>query len=627
MRKLFLYGGVFLVLLLSGCSGGGGDGGGSGTGDVTAPVVSSFTMPATATSLTVPVTAFTATDATGVTGYMISTSATPPSSSAATWSASAPTSFIFPAAGSQTAYAWAKDAAGNVSASMSATVTITISSTVAKPVQGTATDPTTGTPLTGATVSAFVQSAGSVPKRVAAAAFRTTTTDANGNFFFTDLAAGTTYYLEISKPGYANYLYYDVIPDANSNLTLESSRVIPSTVASQTATVSGRVKNASTNAALPNMTVRIRTGVNNKTGTLVATQTTDSLGVYAFTNLAAGSYTAEVTGTIGTTPIVTSYFTLISVPGNTALNTNQDFPVTAGTTGSGQYRIVLNWGNNPSDLDSHLTGPTATATRFHTAFYADDYPSGSTTTQTIGSQEYRVAGPNTEAFLDVDNTSHGTDNGPETTTIVVPRTGAYKFYVHHWSGSSTISTSGAQVKVYQGTTLLATYNPPSGAVGSNDVWAVFSMDVTATGQTITPVNRIFVNVGTDSLDSLTGGSGGTFTNSLTVGSGFDGTDITGVGTSFSLAATGGGTLYARIESAATFGTKFARLYINNGTYAQKDYCTTCNSQPLLNGTNVKVGQFRITDTGTFSLKAVAVETVVDIGVETQLGTVSVTMAP
>lgn len=153
------------------------------------------------------------------------------------------------------------------------------------------------------------------------------------------------------------------------------------------------------------------------------------------------------------------------------------------------------------------------------------------------------------------------------------------------------------------------------------------MTVTSSGETITPVNQIFVNAGTSNLDGLVGGSTGTFTNKLTIGSGFDGTDITGVGTSFSLAAIGGGNLYARIESAAPFGTKFARLYINNGTYGQKDYCSTCSSQPLLDGTNVKVGLFRITDTGTFSLTAKAVETVVDIGVETALGSTSVSITP
>ncbi|MEI6205678.1 MAG: FG-GAP-like repeat-containing protein [Desulfuromonadales bacterium] len=92
-------------------------------GDKVAPVVT-FTLPATAASLTVPAT-FSATDNVAVTGYMISTSATPPAASAAGWLATAPAS-ITAVIGSNTFYAWAKDAAGNVSAVRSATVVVSL---------------------------------------------------------------------------------------------------------------------------------------------------------------------------------------------------------------------------------------------------------------------------------------------------------------------------------------------------------------------------------------------------------------------------------------------------------------------------------------------------------------------
>jgi hypothetical protein len=89
-------------------------------------VVSAFTLPATSTSLTVPVSSFSATDNVSVTGYLVTTSSSKPSASASGWSATAPKSVTAPAEGSVTFYAWAKDAAGNVSASKSATVTITL---------------------------------------------------------------------------------------------------------------------------------------------------------------------------------------------------------------------------------------------------------------------------------------------------------------------------------------------------------------------------------------------------------------------------------------------------------------------------------------------------------------------
>lgn len=94
--------------------------------DTTAPTVTAFTMPATASSTTVAVSTLTAADNVSVTGYLITESASTPSASATGWSASVPASFTFSGTGSKTAYAWAKDAKGNVSLSRSAAVTITI---------------------------------------------------------------------------------------------------------------------------------------------------------------------------------------------------------------------------------------------------------------------------------------------------------------------------------------------------------------------------------------------------------------------------------------------------------------------------------------------------------------------
>jgi hypothetical protein len=92
--------------------------------DTTAPTITAFSMPATASSTTVAISSFTTTDNAAVTGCLITESATAPSAGATGWTASAPTSFTFSAAGSKTAYAWAKDASGNVSSSRSAAVTI-----------------------------------------------------------------------------------------------------------------------------------------------------------------------------------------------------------------------------------------------------------------------------------------------------------------------------------------------------------------------------------------------------------------------------------------------------------------------------------------------------------------------
>lgn len=94
-----------------------------GDSDTTAPTITAFTMPSTATSTTVSVSSFTATDDTAVTGYCITTGN---SSSGCSWSGSAP-STATGSAGANTFYAWARDAAGNVSNASTANTTITVS--------------------------------------------------------------------------------------------------------------------------------------------------------------------------------------------------------------------------------------------------------------------------------------------------------------------------------------------------------------------------------------------------------------------------------------------------------------------------------------------------------------------
>ena len=93
--------------------------------DTTAPVVTLFSLPATSSSLTVAVTQLTATDDVAVTGYMLSESDTAPAADDPNWSADAPTSYTFATAAMHTLYAWARDAAGNVSAGVSTQVDTT----------------------------------------------------------------------------------------------------------------------------------------------------------------------------------------------------------------------------------------------------------------------------------------------------------------------------------------------------------------------------------------------------------------------------------------------------------------------------------------------------------------------
>ena len=94
--------------------------------DTAAPVISAFTVPVTAATLSAVEISVTATDNAGVTGYLVTESATPPVASDPRWTADAPTSptFTYPTWGNHTLYAYVKDATGNVAASLPQTVYI-----------------------------------------------------------------------------------------------------------------------------------------------------------------------------------------------------------------------------------------------------------------------------------------------------------------------------------------------------------------------------------------------------------------------------------------------------------------------------------------------------------------------
>lgn len=93
--------------------------------DVNAPTITSFSIPAVSNVLAVSITSFTAADDVGVTGYMVTESATAPNAGDTGWSATAPAYYACATADIHTLYAWAKDAAGNVSLSSSAQVDTT----------------------------------------------------------------------------------------------------------------------------------------------------------------------------------------------------------------------------------------------------------------------------------------------------------------------------------------------------------------------------------------------------------------------------------------------------------------------------------------------------------------------
>ncbi|MCG6189071.1 right-handed parallel beta-helix repeat-containing protein, partial [Maribellus maritimus] len=92
--------------------------------DLTAPVISAFSVPEITSSLEIPVLTFEASDNKAITGYLITESENTPAADDQNWSASVPDSYTFTSSGSFELFAWTKDEAGNVSNSISALINV-----------------------------------------------------------------------------------------------------------------------------------------------------------------------------------------------------------------------------------------------------------------------------------------------------------------------------------------------------------------------------------------------------------------------------------------------------------------------------------------------------------------------
>ncbi|KPJ52892.1 hypothetical protein AMJ39_06545, partial [candidate division TA06 bacterium DG_24] len=136
-----------------------------------------------------------------------------------------------------------------------------------------------------------------------------------------------------------------------------------------------------------------------------------------------------------------------------------------------ELRLTLTWGQDPSDLDSHLWTPEIEGSTYH-VYYASQ-----------GSQE---SAPYAE--LDVDDV---TSYGPENITIYQFFPGTYYYSVFHFSGAGTIATSSANVTVLGPEGELHSLDVPPDSAEANWWWNV----LTVNGETgdITIVDEISPN--------------------------------------------------------------------------------------------------------------------------------------
>lgn len=269
------------------------------------------------------------------------------------------------------------------------------------------------------------------------------TSDTDGSYSVT-LPVGS-YKIVISADGYVSFNSYTTVQE-DSVTYLETFLLVGESDA-ESGTASGKITDALTGTGLEDVTLTVRDGWNNTLfGDVVTTVSTDSNGNYSLT-LPLGNYTLYATKS----NYVANIVNIIVQEGETDAQNGALTPIVSSDT----YRIVLTWGENPKDLDSHVEGKLSNGSAFHVYY--------SSKTKSDGGVKF--------CNLDVDDV---TSYGPETITLTPTTNEPYYYYVHKYKGTGTVASSEAQVKVYLGDDLVRTFNVPT-SLGDSDYWNVFAI--------------------------------------------------------------------------------------------------------------------------------------------------------
>lgn len=224
--------------------------------------------------------------------------------------------------------------------------------------------------------------------------------------------------------------------------------------------ISGCIYDALSGKPIQGATVRARAGWNTYNGSYVTQRlwgpcetTSDEAGKFDL-SLMAGQYTAE----IEKEGYIIGFFNMVATRYTDAA---RQAIVLTPILDEDEYRIVLTWGAEPGDLDSHLTYYVESKKTMHVYY---------------GSKNGSIDGK-PSVVLDLDDTSA---YGPETITIKRKMSDNEKFVysVHNFSGgnssiSNQLANSDAVVRVYHGSDPVEIFYVPTGKVGT--VWKVFTI--------------------------------------------------------------------------------------------------------------------------------------------------------
>lgn len=255
------------------------------------------------------------------------------------------------------------------------------------------------------------------------------------------------YLFEIEAEGYIKFACYAHVNKGETTY-LETFLLIEGDE-NDIGVASGKITDATTGNGLEGVQLEVRRNWNNASnGDVITTTTTDAEGNYKVElNLGNYSLLAIKDG------YVSSVVNIIVLPGETGNQNGSISPVLSGS----DYRIVLTWGEDPRDMDSHVVGKTTSGNEFH-VYYAH---------KSVSDGDTEICN------LDVDDRY---SYGPETITLHANNIEPYYYYVYHYAGSGTVATSNAKVEVYQGERLISTYSVPANQeCDTNWYWNVFAI--------------------------------------------------------------------------------------------------------------------------------------------------------
>ncbi len=318
-------------------------------------------------------------------------------------------------------------------------------------------------PLRGVTVTA------TKPRHGFGSEVFTARTNSEGKFTIDNVGAGMYSPITMTKSGYENI----ELRNLSIRDDYDVGEITMNSLTASTGSFSGVVTDALSAQTVPGVELVFQKGLYySQLNPIVKILQTDASGSYTFDGVQSGTYIARMKKE----GYAEGTFLAQCIAGQN--NRNQNGMISP-LIDSSELRVVLSWGSTPSDLDSHLTGPiSGSSSRFH-VYYSNK-----------GSASYSPY-----SALDRDDT---TSYGPETITIYEQRPGVYRYSVFDYTNqnqrpSTGLYASGAQVSVYQGSTLTRTYKVSDISQNEGTLWTVFEFDST-TGR-IYDVNRLTYHSG------------------------------------------------------------------------------------------------------------------------------------